>query len=77
MPITQACELVTTASASQVLGIVPDTLRTWRRLGRITPAFVTPTGVCLYRRDELEQIAEARRLEAERKQAAHAEGEVA
>ena len=48
-------ELLTTADAARIAGVVPDTLRLWQRLGKIQPAFQTPSGIRLYRRDDVER----------------------
>ena len=62
IPITHPDDgqLVTTATASAIAGVVPDTLRGWRRQGRIIPACVTPTGVALYRRGDVERATQNR-----------------
>jgi hypothetical protein len=55
-----ADQLLTTSSASLIAHVVPDTFRLWRRLGKITPACITPTGIALYRRQDVERLAEER-----------------
>src|SRR5437773_2550504 len=62
-------ELLTTASSARIVGVVPDTVRLWQRLGKIRAAFVTPTGVRLYRRSECERLARARSQCARRRKA--------
>ena len=52
-----ARELLTTASFALIAGVVPDTVRVWRRSGKVTPAFRTPSGIALYRRADAERIA--------------------
>jgi DNA-binding transcriptional MerR regulator len=69
-----ADELLTTASAARLAGVVPDTLRLWNRLGKIVPAFITPTGVRLYRRDQVERLVRER---AARRDGGHADRQVA
>lgn len=58
-------ELLTTASAATLAGVVPDTFRLWQRLGRVAPAFLTPTGIRLYRRDDVVRVAQARAKQIE------------
>ncbi len=53
-------ELLTTADAARIAGVVPDTFRMWQRLGRVVEAFRTPTGIRLYRREDVLAIAAAR-----------------
>ncbi len=53
-------ELLTTASAALIAGVVPDTLRLWQRLGKIQPAFVTPTRIRLYRRADIDRLVRDR-----------------
>jgi DNA-binding transcriptional MerR regulator len=53
-------ELLTTATFAQVADVVPDTVRVWRRAGKITPAFQTPSGIALYRREDAERIKHER-----------------
>lgn len=60
-------ELLTTASLASIAGVVPDTVRLWRRLGKIAPAFLTPSGICLYRREDADRIRAARLQSKERK----------
>jgi DNA-binding transcriptional MerR regulator len=47
-------ELITTADAARIAGVVPDTFRLWQRLGKIACAYRTPTGIRLYRRADVE-----------------------
>jgi DNA-binding transcriptional MerR regulator len=64
MPNTHpARELLTTASFALITGVVPDTVRQWRRAGKVTPAFVTPSGIALYRREDADGIARQRKQE--------------
>jgi DNA-binding transcriptional MerR regulator len=68
MPITHPApsdDLLTTGSASALAGVVPDTFRLWRRLGKIVPAFVTPTRIALYRRADVLRVVAERRKQAE------------
>lgn len=58
-------ELLTTADAARIAGVVPDTLRLWQRLGKITAAFRTPTGIRLYRRSDIERMVDVRAHEFE------------
>jgi len=61
MPITHpAKELLTTATFALIAGVVPDTIRVWKRMGKVTPAFQTPSGIALYRREDAERIARTR-----------------
>jgi hypothetical protein len=53
-------ELLTTASAALVATVVPDTVRLWRRLGKISPSFLTPTGIALYRRVDIDALVDQR-----------------
>lgn len=57
MPITHPVnELITTATVAAINNVVPDTVRVWKRRGKIQPAFETPKGQCLYFRAEAERI---------------------
>jgi DNA-binding transcriptional MerR regulator len=49
-------ELLTSAAAARVLKRTPDTVRLWRRQRKITPAALTPSGIALYRRADLERL---------------------
>jgi DNA-binding transcriptional MerR regulator len=60
MIVHPAEELLTTASAARIADVVPDTLRLWQRLGKIQPAFVTPTRIHLYRRADVERVVSER-----------------
>jgi DNA-binding transcriptional MerR regulator len=51
-------ELLTTSDAARIAGVVPDTFRLWQRLGKVSEAFRTPTGIRLYRRHDIERLAE-------------------
>jgi DNA-binding transcriptional MerR regulator len=53
-------ELLTTADAARIAGVVPDTFRLWQRLGKVAPAFITPTRIRLYRRSDVERLVEQR-----------------
>jgi len=55
-------ELITTATVAKINDCVPDTVRGWRRAGKIQPAFYTPRGQSLYTRAEAERIRDERRL---------------
>lgn len=57
-PVTN--ELLTTADLARIADVVPDTVRVWERAGKITPAFRTPSGISLYRREDAERIAHER-----------------
>lgn len=52
-------DLLTTADASKVLGVVPDTVRQWARRG-LVPSLPTPSGQRLYRRGDIERLARDR-----------------
>jgi DNA-binding transcriptional MerR regulator len=63
MPIMHPVdELLTTADAARIAGVVPDTFRLWQRLGRVSEAFRTPTGIRLYRRVDVERMAYERSI---------------
>jgi DNA-binding transcriptional MerR regulator len=53
-------ELLTTASVALITGVVPATVRLWERTGKVTPAYRTPSGVCLYLREDAERLRAAR-----------------
>jgi len=57
LPHPAVDELLTTGDAARIAGVVPDTFRLWQRLGKVAAAFRTPTGIRLYRRTDVEQIA--------------------
>ena len=63
MPYQATCqpqELLTTSDFARIADVVPDTIRLWQRLGRVSEAFRTPSGVRLYRREDVERIVHAR-----------------
>ncbi len=52
-------QLLSVADAARVLGVVPATVRQMERSGRL-PARRTAGGIRLFRREDVEQLAEAR-----------------
>jgi excisionase family DNA binding protein len=53
-------ELLTTADAARILGVVPATVRLLERAGKL-PALKTPSGQRLFQRDEVQRVADDRR----------------
>lgn len=58
-------ELLTTADAARLLGVVPATVRQIERQGGLA-AKRTPSGVRLFDREEVERLVEERRRKQER-----------
>lgn len=59
-------ELITTATVATICDVVPDTVRVWKRAGKILPAFETPRGQCLYRRADAERVRDERQKATDR-----------
>ena len=45
-------EVITTATFAAINGVVTETVRVWKRTGKIQSAFETPSGQSLYTRAE-------------------------
>lgn len=56
---TTHTDFILTTEAAHVLGVSPDTVRAWERLGRL-PALRTAGGVRLFNRLDVEQLARDR-----------------
>lgn len=52
-------DIVLTAEAARIAGVVPATIRWWEKTGRL-PAERTSDGVRLYRRGDVERVARER-----------------
>jgi hypothetical protein len=57
--------LVTSCDAARAASRTPDTIRQWRRDGRLTPAVTTPSGFNLFRLGDVRRVAEERRSRRE------------
>lgn len=53
-------DLITTAEAAQILGLVPDTVRKMAQRGRLAVAAELRAGWRLYRRRDIEKLKAAR-----------------
>jgi excisionase family DNA binding protein len=65
--------LLTAADAARILGVVPARVRQLANEGQLPPAATTVGGTRLFRREDVEQLAEvreAKRHQAERTKAA-------
>ena len=65
--------LLTVADAARILGVVPARVRQLANEGQLPPAATTVSGTRLFRREDVEQLAEvrkAKRNQAERTKAA-------
>jgi excisionase family DNA binding protein len=56
-------DFLSTYDASKILGVSPETVRSWNRSGRLN-ATRTAGGMRLFQRDEVEKIAEKRSQES-------------
>lgn len=54
-------ELLTVGDAAELLGLSADMVRVLHRQGELNEAFLTPRGVRLFRRADVERLARARR----------------
>jgi excisionase family DNA binding protein len=52
--------LLTAADAARILGVVPATVRVMALTGRLNPTAITEGGTRLFRRDDVEKLAEQR-----------------
>jgi DNA-binding transcriptional MerR regulator len=50
--------LLTSASAAKLVDRTPETVRAWSRAGRLVPAHTTANGIRLFRRVDVERVAE-------------------
>jgi DNA-binding transcriptional MerR regulator len=55
------------ADAARILGVTPQTVRLMVRTGRLHPTAKTVGGIQLFRADQIERLAAARRERAQRK----------
>jgi DNA-binding transcriptional MerR regulator len=60
-------KLLTAADAARILGVVPARVRQLANEGQLPPAATTVSGTRLFRREDVQQLADAR--EAKRNQA--------
>ena len=49
-------DYLSTKDFAKALGVHPETIRRWRRMGKLVPAVVTPGGQAMYARDQIKQF---------------------
>ena len=57
-------DLMTAGDAARILGLSPDMVRVLARNGRLVPAVQSVSGVRMFRRADIEKLAEVRRRKA-------------
>jgi excisionase family DNA binding protein len=63
MAVKSPHEFLLTSSVAKILGVTPDTVRVWERLGRL-PAIKTSNGTRLFDRRTVDQFARKRQAAA-------------
>lgn len=58
--MAEAAEFLTSADASRVLDVTPATVRLMAKAGRLAVASVTPGGIRLFKRSEVERLRRER-----------------
>jgi hypothetical protein len=51
---------LTTAGAARLLGVTPDSVRLYAKQGQLPVAVVSESGIKLFKRDDVEQLAKCR-----------------
>ena len=67
-------QLLTAADAARILGVVPARVRQLANEGQLPPAATTVGGTRLFRREDVQQLADARAAKRNRPVRAHAAG---
>lgn len=57
-------DLLTTLDASRLAGVSPETIRLWRRSGRLVPAVRVKSGLALYTSQDVERVVAERRCKS-------------
>jgi DNA-binding transcriptional MerR regulator len=64
VPNSEPYELLTTSDVAYEKRVHVSTVQWWRRTGRLQPWALTPSGMALYRREDLRLIARRQRGDA-------------